>query len=266
MRRLVLFLQHRQRPLMSFDPSQRTSSSSLPPPGTKRPFAHQAAAVSDNAPSSKAPRIDFSQRSPRRNRSPSPHMSSQQKQQSSGMSSSRGQGSRSKMGGGFGFGHKFGSGPSSGPSFSKSQKKRPQKRLTCLEGPFHNEEYVVHEHKKSPVALKPLHESTPKSSLGNFSMLAAGKTPIYTFTEGYIFLESGPTNIWRCVTTPIVATSVFLTHCPQSYCNHTHRTTCDWRRRSRRKKTSGEVSCLGWSIPIAGNGYCASKLFPASIR
>ncbi|KAF9453818.1 P-loop containing nucleoside triphosphate hydrolase protein [Macrolepiota fuliginosa MF-IS2] len=202
MRRLALLVRHWQRPLMHFDPAQRASSSNpskAAPAGTKRSFSQQAAALPDVPPSSsKAPRIDLSQRSPRRHPSPSPNTSHQQ---SSGMSSSRGQGSRGR-GGGFQFKHQSSS--SSGPSFSRSQKKKPQRRLPRLDGPLHNEEYIVQEHKKSPLPLKPLHESTPKSSLGNFSMMAAGKTPSYTFTEGYIVVDSGPTNIWRVtVTIPI---------------------------------------------------------------
>ncbi|KXN90025.1 putative ATP-dependent RNA helicase DHX36 [Leucoagaricus sp. SymC.cos] len=199
MRRLALFLRYRQR-LMNFDPNRRavssiSSNSSRAPPGIKRPFSQQASAIPDSGTSFKAPRTDFSQRSPRRNASPTPYTSSQR---NSGMSSSRSQGSRSKGGGGYGFGHnKLQSGPSSGSSFSKSKRKQFQKRFPRLEGPFHNEEYINQEHKKSPVALKPLHESTPKSSLGNFSMIAAGKTPTYTFTEGIILLDSVPTNIWR---------------------------------------------------------------------
>lgn len=184
---------------MHFDPTQRPSSSSntlrAAPAGTKRPFSQQAAAHPDNPPSSKAPRVDVSQRSPRRNTSPSPNNPSQQ---SSGMSSSRGQGPRAR-GGGFGFGFKQQRAPSPGPSFSKSQKKKFQKRLPRLEGPLHNEEYIKQVHKKSPLPLKPLHESTPKSSLGNFAIIAAGRTPTYTFTEGYITVDSGPMNVWRCV-------------------------------------------------------------------
>jgi small subunit ribosomal protein S24e len=80
---------------------------------------------------------------------------------------------------------------------SKPQKKRPQRGLPQLEGPFHDEEYIVKEHKTSPIPPKPLHESTPKSSLGNFSMIVAGKIPAYTFTYGHILLESGSATIWR---------------------------------------------------------------------
>lgn len=176
--------------------SSSSSNSQRAPPGTKRPFSQQATALPDNPPSSKAPRVDFSQRSPKRDSNPAPPMSSQQqKQPTGGPSSLRGQGSRSRPG--YGFGHKSQPGPSGGSSFSKSQKKRPQRRLPRLEGPLHNEEYISQEYKKSPFPLKPLHETTPKSSLGNFSVLAAGKTPTYSFTEGYMHLDSGPVNIWR---------------------------------------------------------------------
>lgn len=191
-----------RRLLMHFDPTRPSSSSSNPAAtltGSKRPFSQQAVALPDNLPSSsKAPRIDFSQRSPRRNSSPPPYSSSQR---GSNMSSSRGPPPRSKGGSssGFGYKHKAAGGP--GSSFSKSPKKKPQtqQRRLLFEGPLNDEEYIVREYKKSPLPLKPLHESTPKSSLGNFSMLAAGKTPTYTFSEGSIMLDSRPKNIWRYV-------------------------------------------------------------------
>lgn len=201
MRRLALFLQYRQRPLMHLDPTQRASSSNpsrASLTGSKRPFSQQAAAPSDTPPSSsKAPRIDASQRSPKRNPSPSPPY--RPSQQNSGMSSSRGQAPRSRGGGNSGFGFKHQPVSNPGPSFPKLQRKRFQKRHPRLEGPLHTEEYIVQQHKKSLAPLKPLHESAPKSSLGNFSMIAVGKTPTYASTEGYILADSGPVDIWRYV-------------------------------------------------------------------
>lgn len=173
---------------MSFDPSlgdfsssirQRTSS------GIKRSFSQRAAALPDNIPSSKAPRID---RSPKCNSSTSMQASLQQRQSNNGSSSSRGQRSRSRSG------PKFQPGSSAS---SKSQKKRPQKRLARLEGPFHNREYIAQQYNKSLIPLKPLHRDTPKSSIGNFSMTAADQSPKYDFKEGCIHLDSGPMNVWR---------------------------------------------------------------------
>lgn len=195
--RRFLALSYWQRPLMHFDPTKRPSSSPnnprVPLTGTKRPFSQQAVALPDTS-SSKAPRIDFSQRSPRPNPNLLPYTPSQQ---GSAMSSSRGHSTRPK--GGTGFGYKTKTVPGHGPSFSKSQRKKVQRRLPRFEEPLHDEDYIVREHKKSLLPLKPLHEAMPKSSLGNFSMAVAGKTPSYTFSEGQMVLNSGPTNIWRYV-------------------------------------------------------------------
>jgi small subunit ribosomal protein S24e len=214
MRRLALLLQSRQLPVMQLDPSQRASSSRAIIAGVKRSFSQQASALSDSSSTSKAPRIDHPHLSPRRKPSPPPaSMSSPRKSSppasmpspprrkpspsASVSSSSRGKTQRSRNGGFFGFGVKHHSASNAEPSSSKFQKKRAQRRLPRLEGPLHTEEYIVQQYKKSPLPLKPLHESTPKSSIGNFSMVVAGTTPKYTFVEGYISADSGPLDIWR---------------------------------------------------------------------
>jgi len=188
MKRLALFLRYRQRPFMSFDPSQGDFTSSIrqrATSGLKRSFSQRTAALPDNTPSSKAPRID---RSPKCNSGASVQASSQQRQPNNGSSSFRGQRSRSRTG------HKLQPGSSAS---SKSQKKQPQRRLARLEGPFYNREYITQQYNKSLIPLKPLHRETPKSSIGNFSMTAADQSPKYNFKEGCIYLDSGPMNVWR---------------------------------------------------------------------
>ncbi|KAF9459916.1 P-loop containing nucleoside triphosphate hydrolase protein [Collybia nuda] len=69
----------------------------------------------------------------------------------------------------------------------------------ALEGPIHDEAFIVREYKKSLLPLKPVHESTPKSSLGNFAMVAIGKPPAYKFSDGFITQESRSIPIWRQV-------------------------------------------------------------------
>jgi len=203
MKRLALFLRYRQRPFMSFDPSQGDFSSFIrqrASSGIKRSFSQRAAALPDSTPSSKAPRID---RSPKRNSSPSVQVSSQQRQPNNGSSAPRGQRARSRTG------HKFQQGSSAS---SKSQKKQSQKRLPGLEGPFHNQEYITQQYNKSLIPLKPSHKDTPKSSIGNFLMLAADQLPKYNFKQGCINLDSGPMNVWRYAPIAWCISILGLTH------------------------------------------------------
>jgi small subunit ribosomal protein S24e len=194
MRRLALLLQSRLRPPMQLDPAQRAAPSAAVVSGVKRSFSQQASALSESSVASKAPRLD-SRPSPRRKLSPPASVSSPTRRKSSPApslpSSSRGKAQRSRKGGFLGVGV--------GPSSSKLQKSRAQRRLPRLEGPLHTKEYIVQKYKKSPLPLKPMHESTPKSSIGNFSIVAAGTLPKYTVVEGYILADSGPLDICRYV-------------------------------------------------------------------
>ncbi|TFK41154.1 P-loop containing nucleoside triphosphate hydrolase protein [Crucibulum laeve] len=85
----------------------------------------------------------------------------------------------------------------SGKSFKSG---RHQTSFRPLEGPYHSEEYIVREHKKSPIPLKEIHLNTPKSSLGNFAAVATGKTPDYESVEGKV--KDGPNMpVWRTTVT-----------------------------------------------------------------
>lgn len=59
-------------------------------------------------------------------------------------------------------------------------------RLTVIEGPLHDEAYINREHNKSPIPLKKIHLETPKSSIGNFSVIATGSPPKYVSVEGQL--------------------------------------------------------------------------------
>ncbi|PFH54478.1 hypothetical protein AMATHDRAFT_72275 [Amanita thiersii Skay4041] len=70
-----------------------------------------------------------------------------------------------------------------------------------LEKPLHNEDYITSEFHKSPLPIRNIHVTTPKSSLGNFAMQATGKRPVYKFLEG-IFLDGGQRHaLWRTIAT-----------------------------------------------------------------
>ncbi|KAF9015164.1 P-loop containing nucleoside triphosphate hydrolase protein [Cyathus striatus] len=88
--------------------------------------------------------------------------------------------------------------PSSKRGKGKANRSPP---LPLFEGPYHDQEYIAREHKNSPVPLKPVHEDTPKSSYGNFSMLVTGKPATYTSVQGRIADGSFQKIIWRTTTT-----------------------------------------------------------------
>jgi small subunit ribosomal protein S24e len=198
---LALLLRQRRRLLMQFDPTQNTFSSTSTHNPYKRSLAHQASAIAHQPQpsSSKFPRIDNPQASSsfsfsRQTNSatdtativPPPFAKMPQ--------STHNQPPRSHKA----FGHR----PAhpAGPS-RLSGKGRGGKGVSrkMLEGPIHDEAFIVREYKKSPVPLKPVHEATPKSSLGNFAMLAVGKVPVYKISDGLVASEPRtlPTQMWR---------------------------------------------------------------------
>ncbi|KAF8078620.1 P-loop containing nucleoside triphosphate hydrolase protein [Lyophyllum atratum] len=183
--RLGLLLRPRRRLLMQFDPSNIT-------PSSKRPFAQQA--VAHLAP--KVPRIDTPDSS-------SSFSLSRQAKSSSivapafempSSSSSRGRA----------FGHRI-SHPVAHNSSVRGSKKRGGKSasLRHFDGPIHDEAYIARVYRTSALPLKPLHESTPKSSLGNFAMLVTEQLPTYKTTEGLVVDEATgrATQLWRTTVT-----------------------------------------------------------------
>lgn len=203
--RLALFLRPRRR-LMQFDPT-KTASSSIIQNSNKRSFVQQASALQQQPKpdSSKVPRIatiepssfSFSRRATNSpNPSTSAHTASPMPQASSSRPS-RGFAKRPP------YSNLHGS--------SKLPNKRGGKPHRNLEGPLHDQAFITQTHRMSEVPLKTVHESTPKSSLGNFSMLAVEKLPTYKFTEGSIFDETTKksTSVWRQVYTHPDLFSIF---------------------------------------------------------
>jgi hypothetical protein len=68
---------------------------------------------------------------------------------------------------------------------SRVSKSKSKPALPILDGPLHDQALIVREYKPS-LPIKPTHESTPKSSLANFAMLADQKLPTYNITMGMI--------------------------------------------------------------------------------
>lgn len=71
----------------------------------------------------------------------------------------------------------------------RSRKSTPRKSLPP---PLHDSAYIQQQYRNSDLLLR--HESAPKSSLGNFSMLSIGNLPSYHAEEG-LFVDGSP--IWR---------------------------------------------------------------------
>lgn len=187
---------------MQFDPTQSAfSPRSLPNPH-KRPLTHQASASAQQQPqpsSSKVPRVDSAQASSSFSFSrqttnvdngpniiPPPTARMPQSSQSQPSRPNRAFGQRPS----------HSAGPSRLSGRGRGGKGASRK---VLEGPLHDEAFIIREYKKSPLPLKPIHESTPKSSLGNFAMLAIGKPLTYKFSDGFIAQEPRgiSTPIWR---------------------------------------------------------------------
>jgi small subunit ribosomal protein S24e len=197
--RLALVLQNRRRLLMKVD-SVQGALSSIPNP-RKRSFAHQATAPSFSRYqlSSKLPRVDssttssFSRRatiSPDPPALVSPPLEMPHPSQQPASRSSRGFGLRSQSAG-------------HGSSHRLTAKGRGAKLVTrkLLDAPLHDQAYIAQEHRNTSLPLKQTHEDAPKSSLGNFSMLATGKLPSYKAVEGIFtdHLHGQTIQMWRQV-------------------------------------------------------------------
>ena len=72
-------------------------------------------------------------------------------------------------------------------------------KKTLLEGPLHDEKYIEQKYNQPPLPIKKIHESTPKSSLGNFSMIAVGKLPQYSAVEGVVDGGAKRLHVWRYI-------------------------------------------------------------------
>ncbi|KNZ73430.1 putative ATP-dependent RNA helicase DHX36 [Termitomyces sp. J132] len=103
------------------------------------------------------------------------------------------------------------------PTASSSSLRTPKRRvpkptlLRTFDGPMHDEAHI--RHTLRPSHIKPGHEATPKSSLGNFAHLACDKMPTYKSVEGSLSDDTTGKviNIWRTTVTmhldpPIVGT------------------------------------------------------------
>ncbi|KAG6898095.1 hypothetical protein C0992_005422 [Termitomyces sp. T32_za158] len=92
--------------------------------------------------------------------------------------------------------------PTASSSSSRSLKKRGGPKLTLrrtLDGPMHDEAHIRHTFRTS--LIKPRHEATPKSSLGNLASVACDKMPTYKSVQGHV--SDGTTGeaieTWRSV-------------------------------------------------------------------
>ncbi|KAG6911959.1 hypothetical protein DXG01_000207 [Tephrocybe rancida] len=182
-----------RRLLMQFDPLKNT----FPPlvsQSTKRPLSQQSAAQLKPQPS-KFPRVDT-------HNTPSSFSQSRQVMSAKGSSKSSSpafppmSSTSSARTGGF-----RGSRPHpTAPSSSRPTKKRAGAKsssLKVLDGPIHDEALLQRTLRTSP--LKPIHETTPKSSLGNVAQVACDKMPTYQSVEGVVLNEttSRTTTVWR---------------------------------------------------------------------
>jgi len=80
-----------------------------------------------------------------------------------------------------------------------TSKTRPGKSTTrrLLDAPLHDQAYIARQYRSSHLPLKPMHETAPKSSLGNFSMLATEKLPSYKAVEGLVTHDGQTIQVWR---------------------------------------------------------------------
>ncbi len=194
---LARLLLHRPR-LMQFDSARKTASSfaSSNPLGVKRTLTQRALSQPSSTTATKVPRVDHSQSSVSASRvvttpSSTPDMpSSSHPQSSRAPKAMTGRSSHQQAS------HNFVHGPS-----SLRYKKRggraggPSRRI--LDGPFHDEQYIQQHYNTSNAPLKKVHENAPKSSLGNFSMLAAGKVPVYEYADGVLYDGANMHQLWR---------------------------------------------------------------------
>lgn len=185
---------------MQVETPKKVVSSILNP--LKRSFTQHATSTTplqSKSLSSKAPRVDnpppsspfsFSRRtttldppalvSPPFEMPHSPHLPSSK--------SSRGFGLRASQSAGHGSSHRKGRG---GKSIAHK----------ILDAPLHDHACIAREYGNFQLPLKPMHESAPKSSLGNFSMLSIGKLPSYKAVEGLVLDGSHgqAMHMWRQV-------------------------------------------------------------------
>ncbi|KAH9486931.1 ATP-dependent DNA/RNA helicase DHX36 [Psilocybe cubensis] len=164
---------------MQLDPAITRPTSSDPHPPVKRPFSHQAVlpqprASFPTAPPAKKPRSasplhqKFMPSFPNRHRPSDAGPSSQ---------------SRRKP-----------------PRNQPKSKARPLPS-NLLDGPFHDEDYIEREHKKSPIPLKPVYKNTPKSAVNNFYSTAKNLIPEYVSVQRPILVGDELQQIWRTTVT-----------------------------------------------------------------
>ncbi|KAG6857567.1 hypothetical protein H0H87_000166 [Tephrocybe sp. NHM501043] len=187
--RLALLLRQRRRLLMQFDPTgvTRPFPVSQQP---KRPFSQQSLAQLKPQPP-KFPRLDtpdtsasFSlsrQAKPTKGSKSFPSTSSLEFPSMAPPSSTRPGGSRSSR-------HPTTPGPSSRPSKKRGGAKHTT-LLRTLDGPFHDEAYIQRT-LRVDLPIKPIHEATPKSTLGNIAQVGCDHMPTYKSTEGHVSDET----------------------------------------------------------------------------
>lgn len=81
----------------------------------------------------------------------------------------------------------------------RNQPKPKARKLPrdLMEGPFHDEDYIEREHKKSPIPLKAVHKNTPKSAVNNFYVAVKNCVPEYVSVPGTVLVGDELCQIWR---------------------------------------------------------------------
>ncbi|KAF6766020.1 DEAH box polypeptide 36 [Ephemerocybe angulata] len=174
--------------LMQTEPTRGSDSH----PGIKRPLQQTSPTPPSQPPtSSKVPRVDdvaFSHNFSGSRRTFESTQGRGMPQSYHGFSKSNSHGFRSS-----GF---AGQGSSRFQSAKRGGKAAAVNRSPLLEGPVHDEAYITQQY-RSPVALKAMHQSNPKGSLGNFAMVAIGAPVKYVSKEGVIEVGGQRSKVWR---------------------------------------------------------------------
>jgi len=93
--------------------------------------------------------------------------------------------------------------PSSSPHPSRQASKRTSRSAppkNILNGPFHDQDFILKQYFKSGVDLKHHYKETPKSPLHNFyAVVKNGQLPKYEFTRGSLTKEDKEVEVWRYV-------------------------------------------------------------------
>ena len=103
--------------------------------------------------------------------------------------------------------------PSSHRHQPKQSKRggRSSAPKSILNGPFHDQDFIVKEYFKSGVDLKGHYKHTPKSPLHNFyAIVKDGQQPRYEFSRGSIIKGDKYVEVWRFVRSKSFTTSPTL--------------------------------------------------------